>query len=129
MDFRSPHTVGERIDCGFTQLTQARGYDHCYVLKKTEPGELSFAARCIEPQSGRMLEVYTTEPGMQFYTANWNDGMEGAHGATFPDRSSVCFEAQHFPDSPNKPHFPSTVLQPGEVYTQTTVYKFGLQKR
>ena len=129
MDFRSPHTVGERIDCGFTQLTQARGYDHCYVLKKTEPGELNFAARCVEPQSGRMLEVYTTEPGMQFYTANWNGGMEGAHGATFPDRSAVCFEAQHFPDSPNKPHFPSTVLQPGEVYMQTTVYKFGLQKR
>lgn len=127
MDFRTPHTVGERIDDNFIQLRQARGYDHCYVLNKQEAGELSFAARCIDSGSGRTLEVYTTEPGVQFYTANWNAGMPGAHGATFPDRSAVCFEAQHFPDTPNKPHFPSATLAPGETYTQTTIYKLGVQ--
>lgn len=127
MDFRTPHTVGERINDDFIQLKQANGYDHCYVLNKKEAGELSFAARCIEPESGRTLEVYTTEPGLQFYTANWNHGMEGAHGATFPDRSAVCFEAQHFPDTPNKAHFPTAVLMPGEQYRQTTIYKFGVQ--
>ena len=127
MDFLTPHTVGERIDCGFTQLEQARGYDHCYVLNKREAGEMSFAARCVEPRSGRSLEVWTTEPGVQFYTANWNGGMTGAHGATFPDRSAVCFEAQHFPDTPNKAHFPTAVLRPGETYRQTTIYKFGVE--
>ncbi len=125
MDFRIPHSIGERIDSCFTQLTQAKGYDHCYVLNKKEEGELSFAARCIEPESGRTLDVYTTEPGIQFYTANWNNGMMGAHGSTYPDRSAVCFEAQHFPDSPNKPHFPSVTLNPGEEYKQTTIYKLG----
>lgn len=128
MDFRTPHEVGERIDCDFVQLIQARGYDHCYVLRKREAGELSFAARCVEPRSGRELEVWTTEPGIQFYTANWNAGMTGAHGSTFPDRSAVCFEAQHFPDTPNKPHFPSATLRPGETYRQTTIYKLSIRQ-
>lgn len=74
------------------------------------------------------MEVYTTEPGVQVYTANWHNGFEGAHGATFPARSAICFEAQHFPDTPNKGHFPSCVLKPGEAYTQITVYKFGVEK-
>lgn len=126
MDFRTPHLIGERIDSNDVQLVQAKGYDHCYVLNKKESEELSFAARCIEPLSGRSLEVYTTEPGVQFYTANWNGGMKGMHGATYPDRSAVCFEAQHFPDSPNKPHFPSVVLKPMEQYRQKTIYKFGI---
>lgn len=128
MDFRTPHTVGSRIDDSYQQLVFGAGYDHCYVLNKKEVGELSFAAKCVEPESGRSLEVYTTEPGVQVYTANWHNGFSGYHGATFPARSAICFEAQHFPDSPNKPQFPSVVLCPGQVYTQTTVYKFGVEK-
>ena len=128
MDFRTPHTVGERINENYQQLIFGHGYDHCYVLNKQEPEELSFAAKCIEPESGRTLEVYTTEPGLQVYTANWNNGMKGSHGTTYPDRSAICFEAQHFPDSPNRAYFPSAVLKPGEVYKQTTIYKFGVEK-
>ena len=128
MDFREPHVVGERIDADHEQTKYGVGYDHCWVLNKREPGELTFAAKCVEPNSGRVIECYTTEPGVQVYTSNWHSGFEGAHGATFPKRSAICFEAQHFPDSPNKAHFPSVVLNPGEVYTQTTVYKFGVEE-
>ncbi len=128
MDFRTPQTVGSRINDKFQQLVYGAGYDHCYVLNKKEPGELTFAAKCVEPVSGRVMEVYTTEPGVQVYTANWHNGFEGAHGATFPARSAICFEAQHFPDTPNKGHFPSVVLNPGETYTQRTIYKFGVEK-
>jgi aldose 1-epimerase len=127
MDFRTPHPVGSTINEDFEQLKFGNGYDHNYVLNKKEPNELSFAARIVEPISGRTMEVYTTEPGVQVYTNNWGDGFEGAHGATFPARSSICFEAQHFPDSPNKGHFPSVVLNPGETYTQKTIYKFGTE--
>lgn len=128
MDFRTPYTVGERIDEKYEQLVFGAGYDHCYVLNKREAGELTFAAKCVEPESGRNMEVYTTEPGVQLYTGNWLGGFEGAHGATFPARSAICFEAQHFPDTPNKGHFPSCVLKPGETYRQTTVYKFGIEQ-
>jgi aldose 1-epimerase len=128
MDFRTPRTIGSRIDEPFQQLVHGAGYDHCYVLNKREPDELSFAAKCVEPNSGRTLEVYTTEPGVQLYTANWSDGYAGWHGATFPRRAAVCFEAQHFPDTPNKGHYPSCVLKPGDTYRQTTIYKFGVEK-
>ena len=129
MDFRTPHTVGERIDEPFQQLTYGAGYDHCYVLRKREAGALTLAAQCTDPASGRCLEMYTTEPGVQLYTGNWLNGFAGAHGATFPARSALCLEAQHFPDSPNKGHFPSTVLRPGEIYRQTTVYRFGIDSK
>lgn len=128
MDFRTPHLVGERIDNDFDQLKYGKGYDHCYVLNKQEAGELSFAAKVVEPQSGRSLEVYTTEPGVQLYTGNWLGGFEGKYGATYPERSAICLETQHFPDSPNKPHFPTVVLHPGEVYKQICIYKFGVEK-
>lgn len=124
-DFLEPHTVGERIDADHEQIKHGAGYDHCFVLNKKEPGELSFAARVEEPVSGRTMEVYTTEPGIQFYSDNWADGYKGQHGATFPRRSALCFEAQHFPDSPNRPYFPTVVLNPGEEYSQKTIYKFG----
>ena len=127
MDFRTPHTIGERIDDAYQQLKNGTGYDHCYVLNKTESGELSLAATCHDPQSGRTLEVYTTENGLQIYTGNWLNGFAGAHGATFPARSAVCFEAQCFPDTPNKAHFPSAVLLPGDEYQQITVYKFSVE--
>ena len=140
MDFRTPHAIGERIDDKFQQLVNGTGYDHCYilpmgnvpyweyVLNKAESGELSLAATCTEPVSGRTMEVYTTENGLQLYTGNWLGGFTGAHGATFPARSAVCFEAQCFPDTPNKAHFPSAVLLPGDEYQQITIYKFGVQE-
>ena len=127
-DFTTPHEVGERIDADDEQTRNGAGYDHCFVLNKKEPGELSFAAKIYEPATGRTMEVYTTEPGVQVYTDNWADGYEGQLGATFPRRSAICFEAQHFPDSPNRPYFPSAVLKPGETYTQKTIYKFGVEK-
>lgn len=128
MNFRTPHAVGSRINDKFEQLEFGAGYDHCYVLNKREQGTLSFAAKCVEPESGRSMEVYTTEPGVQVYTANWHNGFEGAHGATFPARSAICFEAQCFPDTPNKPHFPSATLLPGDEYQQITVYKFAVEE-
>lgn len=124
-DFRTPKPVGRDINDDNEQLKNGNGYDHCYVLNKTEEGELSFAARITEPVSGRTMEVYTTEPGVQLYTDNWADGYKGQHGATFPKRSGICFEAQHFPDSPNRPYFPSVILRPEGKYKQTTIYKFG----
>ena len=128
MDFRTPTPVGERINDKFQQLINGAGYDHCYVLNKIETGSLDLAATCFEPNSGRTMEVYTTEAGVQLYTGNWLNGFEGAHGATFPARSAICFEAQCFPDTPNKPHFPSATLLPGDEYQQVTIYKFGVEK-
>ena len=126
-DFRTPKPVGQDIDADNEQIKNGAGYDHCFVLNKREEGELSFAARLKEPVSGRTLEVYTTEPGMQVYSDNWADGYAGQHGATFPRRSAICFECQHFPDSPNRPYFPSVVLNPGEQYKQKTIYRFGVE--
>lgn len=128
MDFRTPHTIGERIDDKFQQLVNGSGYDHCYVLNKPEAGELTLAATCTDPGSGRTMEVYTTENGVQLYTGNWLNGFAGAHGATFPARSAVCFEAQCFPDTPNRAYFPTAALMPGDEYQQVTVYKFGVEK-
>lgn len=128
MDFRTPHTIGERIEEKDQQLVNGSGYDHCYVLNKTENGELSLAATYADPESGRTMEVYTTELGVQLYTGNWLNGFSGAHGATFPARSAVCFEAQCFPDTPNKAHFPSAILLPGDEYQQITVYKFDVNE-
>ena len=127
-DFRQPKSIGQDIEADDVQIKNGAGYDHCFVLNKKEEGELSFAARLTDPTSGRIMEVYTTEPGVQLYTDNWADGYKGQHGATFPRRSAVCFEAQHFPDSPNHPYFPSVVLKPNQEYKQKTVYKFYTQK-
>ncbi len=123
-DFRTAKAIGQQWDADNEQIRNGHGYDHCYVLNKQEEGELSFAARLTDPASGRALEVYTTEPGMQLYSDNWGAGHKGQHGATFPRRSAVCFECQHFPDSPNRPYFPSVVLNPGHVYKQKTIYRF-----
>ncbi|MCD8030953.1 MAG: galactose mutarotase [Bacteroides sp.] len=128
MDFRTPHAIGERINAEFEQLIIGAGYDHCYVVDKTESGELSLAATCKDLKSGRTMEVYTTEAGVQLYTGNWLNGFTGAHGATYPARSGICFEAQCFPDTPNKSYFPSATLLPGDEYQQVTIYKFGVDK-
>ena len=125
MDFRTPHRVGERIDEPFQQLIWARGYDHTYILNK-KAGELSFCARCSSPKTGIVMETYTTQPGVQLYTGNWMTGnMRGKFDQRYPARAALCLETQHFPDSPNKPEYPSTVLRPGEKYEQTTIYRFG----
>lgn len=124
-DFLQPHTIGERIDGADTQLKIGRGYDHNYVLNKTS-NELSLAAKVYEPTTGRIMEVWTTEPGLQFYTGNFMDGKDiGKGGKSYGYRTAFCMEAQHFPDSPNRPEFPTTVLRPGERYTQQTIYKFS----
>ena len=128
-DFRTPKPIGQDIDADDEQIKFGNGYDHNYVLNKKEEGELSFAARITEPVSGRTLECYTTEPGVQLYTGNYLTGdYKGVNGATFPRRSAVCLECQHFPDSPNRPYFPSVVLNPHHRYKQKTIYKFGLVK-
>ena len=124
MDFRTPHEIGERIDEDFQQLIYGKGYDHCYVLNK-EGKELTLAARCCSPKTGIVMETYTTEPGVQLYTANWlNESIIGKNGHPYPERCSFCLETQHFPDSPNKPEYPTTVLRPGEAFDSRTIYKF-----
>jgi len=126
-DFRTPKPIGQDINADHEQIKFGNGFDHNYVLNKNEEGELSFAARITEPVSGRTLECYTTEPGVQLYTGNYLTGdYKGANGATFPRRSAVCLECQHFPDSPNRTYFPSVVLNPHHRYKQKTVYKFGI---
>ena len=127
-DFRTAKPLGQDIDSDNEQIKIGHGYDHCYVLNKKEEGELSFAAKIKDPKSGRTMEVFTTEPGVQLYTDNWADGYKGQNGATFPRRSAVCFECQHFPDTPNHPYCPSVVLNPGQEYRQRTFYRFGVEK-
>jgi aldose 1-epimerase len=125
MDLRHPTRIGDHIDDDDEQLGYGNGFDHNWVLNRTS-GELQFAARVTEPQSGRVLEVSTTEPGVQFYTGNRLDGsIAGKAGQTYRSRSGFCLETQHFPNSPNQPEFPSTVLEPGETYLSKTVYTFS----
>jgi aldose 1-epimerase len=128
-DFTVPHRIGERIDQSDDQLKFGKGYDHNFVLRKTA-GEFSLAASVTEPVSGRSMEVWTTEPGLQFYSGNFLNGKDVGKGTkAYPLRSAFCLETQHFPDSPNHSNFPSTVLKPGETYKQKTAYKFGVQKK
>ena len=124
LDFRSPMTIGERIIDDHPQLLRAGGYDHNWVLDGPD-GKLRLAARVTEPDSGRVLEVFTTEPGLQFYSGNTLGGIKGKGGAKYWPRSGFCLEAQHFPDSPNQPAFPSTILEPGDLYASTTIYRFS----
>jgi aldose 1-epimerase len=126
MDFRQPCTIGSRIDEMDEQLQFGGGYDHNFVLNDFD-GHLSFAARVFESSTGRTMEVYTTEPGVQFYTANSLDGsLTGKGGVRYGRRCALCLETQHFPDSPNKPQFPTTILRPGEEYRSTTLYRFSV---
>lgn len=124
-DFRTPHAIGGRIDAEDEQLRFGNGYDHTFCLNKTNPGELSFAARAEDPDSGRTVEVYTTEPGVQFYTGNYLSGApQGKGGCSYVRRGGFCFETQHYPDSPNQPQFPDTILRPGQTFRSQTIYKF-----
>jgi aldose 1-epimerase len=126
-DFRKPTAIGARIDGDHEQLKFGLGYDHNFVLNRSAEG-LSLAATVVEPATGRRMEVLTTEPGIQFYSGNFLDGtITGRGGAVYQRRSGFCLETQHFPDSPNKPDFPSTTLEPGQTYRTTTVYRFSAQ--
>jgi aldose 1-epimerase len=114
-DFTSPHKIGERIE-------QAGGYDHNFVLNPSD--QLNDAASVRDPASGRVMECLTTQPGLQFYSGNFLNGSVKGNGGAYPKLGAFCLETQHFPDSPNRPNFPSTVLRPGETYKQTTIYRF-----
>ncbi len=123
-DFRRPTRIGERIGSDDEQINFGHGYDHCWVLRAANKGDLARAAVVREPKSGRALEIWTTEPSIQFYSGNFLDGtFRGKNGRTYPQHSGLCLEPQHFPDSPHHANFPSTVLRPGEEYRSTTIYK------
>jgi aldose 1-epimerase len=128
MDFTTPTAIGARIAQADEQLKLGGGYDHNWVLNK-KPGSFGLAARVFEPKSGRVMEVFTVEPGLQFYCGNFLDGTDiGKLGKIYKYRYGFCLETQHFPDSPNKPEFPSTILRPGEVYSTMTVYRFSVRQ-
>ena len=126
MDFRVPKRIGKDIDVDNVQLKYGAGYDHNWVLQH-RTGTLGLAAAVKDPVSGRIMEIYTTQPGVQFYTANWIDNEPGKSGKNYGRRWSFCLETQHFADAINKPHFPSTILNPGESYKHTCIHKFSYQ--
>ena len=131
-DFRMPRTIGERIAYPDKQLRHGSGYDHCFVLNKpagtTTTRTMTRAARVCEPVSGRVLELFTQEPGVQFYSGNFLDGSLSGKGRVYEHRSGFCLEPQHFPDSPNRPDFPNTILRPGEVYETESRFRFSVEK-
>ena len=128
MDFRKSEIIGTRIEDKYDQLDFGKGYDHNWVINREISGALVLAAECYDPISKRIMEVHTSQPGMQLYTGNWLDGSDkGKGGKPYGIRSALCLETQNFPDSPNKPGFPSTLLRPGELYNQTCMYKFSVK--
>ena len=127
LDFTKPVAIGARIDSDDEQLRLGGGYDHCFVLNR-EDSTFTLAARVYEPTTGRVMEVYTDQPGVQFYTGNFLDGSKvGKESLAYGPRSGFCLETQHFPDSPNKTQFPSTILRPGQAYSSHTSYKFSVR--
>ncbi len=126
-DFRMPRPIGERIAQPDKQLRHGQGYDHNFVLSKPSAKALSRAARVLEPGSGRVLEVFTEEPGLQFYSGNFLDGALGGKGRQYEHRGGFCLEPQHFPDSPNRPDFPNVILRPGQVYRTESRLRFSVE--
>ena len=127
MDFTQPTGIGTRIEQDDEQLILGNGYDHNWILNKEE-GDLALAARVFASKSGRTMEVYTTEPGIQFYSGNFlGDQIKGKDDQIYHRRAGFCLETQHYPDAPNRPRFPATVLEPGEKYKQTTIYHFSIE--
>lgn len=126
-DFRSARRIGASIEAGDPQLIAAGGYDHTFVLNKSAPSALTRAAALSEPASGRRMEVWTTEPGLQFYSGNHLDGSLVGTAGPFIRRSGLCLEPQHFPDSPNRPEFPSTLLRPDGIYRSRTEFRFSVE--
>lgn len=127
-DFLKPTAVGERINEKNAQLEIGKGYDHNWVLDRDHKTGLVLAARAYDPRSGRVLSVYTTEPGLQFYSGNYLNKVKGKQGHVYDFRSGFTLETQHYPDSPNHPNFPSTVLRPGQVYRQLTAFRFSVRR-
>jgi aldose 1-epimerase len=126
-DFQTPKAIGPGQRSNHPQIVIGRGYDHNWVLNRPSPDDTSLivAARLYEPDSGRVLEVWTTEPGIQFYAGNFLDGtLYGTSGHSYRQSDGLALETQHYPDSPNQPDFPSTLLAPGDTYETTTIYKF-----
>ncbi len=127
-DFTTPTIIGSRINDNYEQIKFGGGYDHCYVVDK-EPGEFGKIATVYDSVSGRSMDVFTSEPGVQFYTGNFLDGsITGKYGTVYAKRYGLCLETQHFPDSPNRDEFPSVVLSPGQVYSTRTTYQFKSDK-
>lgn len=127
MDFSVEKTLGRDIKADFPALNFGKGYDNCYVIDGYEPGQLQTAARLWSEKSGRVLEVVTTQPGVQIYTGNWLEGCPvGKNGHIYHDYDGVAIECQHFPDSPNHPDYPTTTLRPGEVFTEAIIFAFGV---
>ena len=126
-DFRKPTVIAERINADDVQIKNGSGIDHSFCINQKQPGELTLAAVCEDPETGRVLSTYTTEPGLQVYSGNFLDGTVGVNGCVFPRRSGICFEAQHHPDCINQPNFEQCVLVPGETYSQTTIYAFSVK--
>jgi aldose 1-epimerase len=128
MDFRTPTAIGDRVDADFEALLFGKGYDHNYVLNNQDQG-IRLAATVYAPQTGIVMDVLTEQPGLQFYGGNFMNGSEiGKAGKPYGFREGFCLETQHYPDSPNQAHFPSTVLNPGETYTHTCIYKFSVKE-
>jgi len=128
LDFRTPKTIGANIAADNEQIIRGGGYDHNFVLAEDTRTVPESAATVFDPASGRVMEVLTTEPGVQFYTGNFLDGtLTGKGGNVYGKRFGFCLETQHFPDSPNKPEFPSTVLRPGNTYSSRTIYRFSIR--
>lgn len=127
LDFTTPTVIGERINSDYEPIKIGLGYDHNYILNKDQlAGEMTLAGSLYEPESGRYMEIYTTEPAIQFYSGNFQDGsLTGKYGKTFDHRTGLCLETQHYPDSPNHPNFPNTILMPGDTLHTTTIYKFS----
>ncbi len=125
-DFTAFKSIGKEIDGDDPQLVFGKGYDHNFVLNKKESGSPNITVK--EKTSGRIMEVFTTQPGVQFYTGNFLNGSQKGRGVAYEKRTGFCLETQHFPDSPNKPEFPSTLLKPGEVWKSQTIYKFSIEK-
>ena len=128
MDFVTDKVIGAEIKADFPALNYGKGYDNCWVIDGYEPGQIQEAAELYSPESGRVLSVYTTQPGVQIYTGNWLSGCPaGKNGHVYEDYTGVAIECQNFPDAPNKPDYPSAVLRPGEVYEQAIIFAFGVK--
>jgi aldose 1-epimerase len=126
LDFRQMIPIGARLHSAFQQIVYARGYDHNFVLNKPTGGVMTFAARAYDPRSGRLIDCFTSEPGVQVYTSNgMNGSIVGSSGTTYRQTEGFTLETQHFPDSPNKPNFPSTELKPGQEFRSTTIFRFA----
>ena len=129
MDFVTAKEIGRDLRADFPAINYGKGFDACWVIDGKIEGQLAEAAELCSPESGRVLKVYTTQPGVQIYTGNWLNGCpEGKNGHIYHDYDAVAIECQHFPDSPNRPEYPSTVLAPGKNYHEAIIFAFGVKK-